>query len=77
MSETTLPPKLTFRVEHVEYAEIEVDVAGLIAEWGDGKPEPWAREDVVDVLHQIGVRDLMYSGDFVQVLDKDEEDEIR
>lgn len=73
MSEATL----RFRVEHVEYAEIVVDVPALIAEWGDTETGSWDRDDVIEVLHRIGVRDLMYSGDFIKVLDKDEEDEIR
>lgn len=72
-----LPEKLIVRVERTDYAEIEVDTAGLIEEWGDDKPEPWQREDVIEVLHRIGVQDLMYSGDFIKVLDKDTEESIR
>ena len=72
-----LPQKLLVRVERTEYAEIEVDVAGLIAEWADENPEPWEREDVIEVLHKIGVQDLMYSGDFIRVIEKDEEESIQ
>lgn len=72
-----LPAKMMFRVEHIEYADIEVDTAGLIEEWGDGREEPWDREDVKDVLSEIGVQDLMYSGDFINVLERNTEDSIQ
>lgn len=74
--ETDLPEKLIFRVERIEYADIEVDVAGLKAEWGDGSPIT-DREDVSEILHQFGVQDLMYSGDFIRVLDRDTEESIQ
>ena len=72
-----LPEKMVVRVEHIEYAEIEVDTAGLIAEWGEDDPKPsWDEDDVIEALYEIGVQDLMYSGDFIRVLDKDTEDSI-
>jgi hypothetical protein len=77
VSKTTLPKTLTVRVERTEYAEIEIDTAGLIAEWGDEQTEPWSRDDVIEVLHKIGVADLMYSGDFIKVLDTDTEESIQ
>lgn len=73
----SLPEKILVRVERTEWAEIEVDVAGLIAEWADEQSEPWQREDIIEVLYKIGVRDLLYSGDFIKVLDKDAEESIR
>lgn len=72
-----LPEKLVVRVERTEYADIEVDVAGLIAEWADEQAGPWEREDIIEVLHKIGVQDLMYSGDFIKVLDRDTEESIQ
>lgn len=69
---------MTFRVERTEYAEIEVDVPALLAEWSDNEMEgtPFDREVVIEVLYKIGVRDLMYSGDFINVTDKDTEENI-
>ena len=72
----TLPPKLVFRIERTEWAEIEVDVAGLIEEWKDDDTTPWDKDDVVEVLHKIGYADLAFSGDFIEVLDKDTEESI-
>lgn len=69
--------KMMFRVERVEWAEIEVDVPGLIAEWGAlSDSEEWDREAVSSVLYQIGVQDLTYSGDFIRVIDKDTDETI-
>lgn len=70
---------LTFRVERTEYAEIEVDVPGLLEEWKDERREPEMTDAafVQDVLWKIGAQDLMYSGDFIRVLDRDTEEEIR
>lgn len=67
----TLPEKMIVRLERTEYIEIEVDTAGLIAEWKDDDPEPWDEDDVIETLHKIGFDDLTYSGDFIKVLDKD------
>lgn len=68
---------MIFRVERVEWAEIEVDVPGLIAEWGEpGDTEGWDREAVAAVLYRIGAADLMYSGGFVNVTDRDTDETI-
>lgn len=70
---------LRFRVERTEYAEIEVDVAGLFAEWREAQPTDPEEltERLTEILWEIGVRDLMYSGDFVQVRDTDTDEDIR
>lgn len=71
-----LPARLVFRIERTEWAEIEVDVAGLIDEWKDDDTTPWDRDDVLEVLHKIGFADLTFSGDFIEVLDKDTDETI-
>jgi hypothetical protein len=74
--------KMTFRAERIEYVELEVDVPLLVAEWCDKDdpstcdPTTWDRDDVSDVLHQIGFNDLTYSGDFIEVIDQDTEESI-
>lgn len=68
---------MVFRVERTEWCEIEVNLPGLIAEWCDGEEAELDRDDVREVLHQIGVQDLMYSGDFIAVLDRDTEESIQ
>lgn len=72
-----LPTKMNFRVERTEYADIEVDVPGLIEEWGTEDDKIEDREDVIEVLCQIGALDLMYSGDFINVIERDNEESIR
>jgi hypothetical protein len=70
---------LRFRVERTQYAEIEVDVAALLAEWGKERAEFDGTDDefVRDALWEIGVQDLMWSGDFIKVYDEDTEEDIR
>ncbi len=77
-SAASLPEKLRYRVERTEYAEIEVDVPLLLEEWREdfAVPEDADEEDVRAVLWQIGVQDLMWSGDFIKVLDRDTEENI-
>jgi len=78
-SDTKNAIKLHFHVERTEYADIVVDVPMLLAEWGKERAqhEGTDEEFVKDALWEIGVQDLMYSGDFIQVLDSDTDEDIR
>lgn len=68
--------KLTFRVERTEWAEIEVDVPKMFEEWGEPEKDDDPDAFVKDTLWEIGVQDLMYSGDFIRVMDNDTDEQI-
>ena len=67
-----------FRVEHTEYAEIEVDVPAMLEAWSTERSEfdGTDEEFVQHGLWMIGVKDLMWSGEFINVVESDEEDTI-